>query len=312
MKALAWIGQQRTRAIAALVLIGILIPPLGALLKPYVTEAVVGLLCIAFLRIDISAVRAYLTRPRLVVLATLWTTFAVPLLFVAGTLATGTPDASPALFQGLMLQAVASPMMAAPAFAALMGLDATLVLVTLVLSTALTPISAPFFASFLSSDLSLSPLDLGLKLFAILAGSAIAGLLLRRVMGKERIASRRDEIDGVNIIVLFVFVSAVMGEIGVEFLERPGLMLRLVALAFVVFALLVAVTYFVFRAFGPDRAFAIAMLTSQRNMGLMLAGTGGLVPNLTWLYFAVAQFPIYFSPMMLHPVAKHLKSGKDG
>lgn len=311
MKALAWIGQQRTRAIAALVLIGILIPPLGAMLKPYVTEAVIGLLCIAFLRIDISAVRAYLTRPRLVVLATLWTTFVVPLLFAVGTVVTGTPDASPALFQGLMLQAVASPMMAAPAFAALMGLDATLVLVTLVLSTALTPISAPLFASLLSMELSLSPLDLGLKLFAILAGSAIAGLLLRRVMGEERIASRRDEIDGVNIIILFVFVSAVMGEVGVEFLKRPGLMLGLVVLAFIVFALLVATTYFVFRASGPDRAFAIAMLTSQRNMGLMLAGTGGVVPNLTWLYFAVAQFPIYLSPMLLHPVAKQLKSRKD-
>ena len=36
-----------------------------------------------------------------------------------------------------MLQAIASPMMAAPALAALMGLDATLVLVTLISSTAL-------------------------------------------------------------------------------------------------------------------------------------------------------------------------------
>ena len=37
---------------------------------------------------------------------------------------------SPDLFLALMMQAVASPMMAAPAFAASMGLDATLVLVS--------------------------------------------------------------------------------------------------------------------------------------------------------------------------------------
>ena len=42
-----------------------------------------------------------------------------------------------------MLQAVASPMMAAPALAAVMGLDSTLVLVTLVTSTALIPFTAP-------------------------------------------------------------------------------------------------------------------------------------------------------------------------
>ena len=45
-----------------------------------------------------------------------------------------------------MLQAIASPMMASPAFAAVMGLDTTLVLTTLVASTALLPLTAPMFA----------------------------------------------------------------------------------------------------------------------------------------------------------------------
>ena len=40
MGLLSWIGRQRTRAIAALVLIGILLPPLGAVLKPYVSAFV--------------------------------------------------------------------------------------------------------------------------------------------------------------------------------------------------------------------------------------------------------------------------------
>ena len=310
MELLNWIGRQRTRAIAALVLIGILIPPLGTLLKPYVTEAVIGLLCITFLRIDVSAFRSYLRKPQLVIAATVWTTFAIPVLFAIGTKLFGVDGTSPALFQGLILQAVASPMMAAPAFAALMGLDATLVLVTLIFSTVLTPLSAPFFATLLSLDLSLSPTDLGLKLLAILAGSAIVGLLLRKIIGVAKVAHYRDEIDGVNIIILFVFISAVMGDVGIEFLNQPLLMLGLVALAFIVFGLLLAVTYIVFTAFGAKRAFAVGMMTSQRNMGLMLAGTGGVVPELTWLYFAVAQFPIYLSPLMLQTIAKLIERKK--
>src|SRR5215469_4019629 len=52
-----------------------------------------------------------------------------------------------------------------PALAAVMGLDATLVLVTLVTSTALVPLTAPLFAYvFLGTALKLSPLGLGLKL----------------------------------------------------------------------------------------------------------------------------------------------------
>src|SRR5262249_61204509 len=81
-----------------------------------------------------------------------------------------------------MLQAVAPPMMAAPAFAALMGFDATLVLATLVVSTALTPLTAPLFAYFLVGPvLTLSPALLGLKLLAILAGSPPAALIGRRL-----------------------------------------------------------------------------------------------------------------------------------
>ena len=39
---------------------------------------------------------------------------------------------------------------------------------------------------------------------------------------------------------------------------------------------------------------------------LMLAATGGVLPDLTWLYFALSQFPIYLSPQLLQPIARHL------
>jgi BASS family bile acid:Na+ symporter len=48
-------------------------------------------------------------------------------------------------------------------------------------------------------------------------------------------------------------------------------------------------------------------MTSQRNMGLMLAATGGALPDLTWLYFALSQFPIYLSPQMLKPLVRRLQ-----
>jgi hypothetical protein len=66
----------------------------------------------------------------------------------------------------LMLQAAASPMMAAPAFAELMGFDTTLVLVTLVASTALTSVTAPLFAwTFIAPTLPLTPLTLAVRLW---------------------------------------------------------------------------------------------------------------------------------------------------
>ena len=305
--ALAWLGRQGTRAIAAVVLIGIVVPPLGALLRPFVTPAIFVLLCIAFLRVDAAALGSYLRRPKLVLAATAWTMLAVPLLFGVICLALGLETRVPELFLALMMQAVAPPMMAAPAFAALMGFDATLVLASLVTSTALTPVTAPLFAyGFIGPALTLSPALLGLKLFAILAGSALVAIMGRRLLGPGAIARRKEELDGINIIVVFVFVAAVMEHAAADFIEAPIATLGLAALAFAVSVAVLGLTAAVFARAGKERAFVLGLMASQRNMGLMLAATGGALPDYVWLYFALCQFPIYLFPQLLKPLARRL------
>ena len=308
-QALAWLGSQGTRAIAALVFIGIAVPPAGELLKPYVTEAIFALLCLSFLRVDLSALRNYLRRPGLVLAATAWTMVGVPLLAgelgVASLLQVRSPD----LYLALMLQAVASPMMASPALAAVMGLDSTLVLVTLVTSTALVPITAPIFAyAFLGSALSLSPLKLGLKLLAILAGSMLVAGAMRWGMGAAAVKRHARIIDGSTVVFLFVFVSAVMGNVAGALLADPIWALELTLLAFAVFFALVGLTVLIFRRAGYGHAMALGLMVSQRNMGLMLAATDGVLPGTAWLYFAFSQFPIYLSPQLLKPIVKRLRS----
>lgn len=303
--ALSWLGRRGTEAVAALVIIGIAVPPIGAALKPFITEAIFVLLCVAFLRLDPAALRGCLERPGIVLAATAWTTAVIPALFGAAYLVLGLRDHSPDLFLGLILQAVASPMMAAPALAFLMGLDATLVLVTLITSTALIPVSAPLFAyAFGGVGLTISPLGLGLRLSAILTGSALVGMTIRRLVGPMVVERHADSINGANILVLFVFVAAVMESVAARFLAAPLLTVGLTALAFVVYFAVLGLTGLAFVRAGRERALVIGLMASQRNMGLMLAATAGAVPDLAWLYFALSQFPIYLSPQMLRPLAR--------
>jgi hypothetical protein len=313
VQALAWLGGQGTRAIAALVFIGIAVPPIGQLLKPFVTEAIFLLLCISFMRVDVGRLRDHLRRPGIVLAATAWTTLGVPLISGVSCLATGLDTHAPGLFLALMLQAVASPMMAAPALAALMGLDSTLVLVTLVTSTALIPITAPLFAyAFFGTALTLSPLGLGLKLVAILAGSLLVAAGIRWTVGATAIKRHAAAIDGLNILILFVFVAAVMGSVVGSFLADPVSMIELTVLAFAVFFALLGITTLIFRKIGLERAFALGLMVSQRNMGLMLAATDGVLPGTTWLYFALSQFPIYLSPQLLKPIVRRMGAQKTG
>jgi len=311
LRALTWLGSQGTRAIAALVFIGIAVPPLGDLLKPFVTEAIFLLLCVSFMRVDVGALRDHLRRPAIVIAATAWTTLAVPaiigVIFHLGGLDVRLPD----LYLALMLQGVASPMMAAPSLAALMGLDATLVLVTLVTSTAIVPFTAPLFASiFFGTALTLSPSALGLKLAAILTGSLLVAGAIRMFAGASAIERHKLPIDGFNILVLLIFVAAVMGDVAGSLLADPRRMIGLAALAFAIFFLLAGVTALIFRGFGRERALALGLMVSQRNMGLMVAATDGVLPGTTWLYFALSQFPIYLSPQLLKPIVERLRAAR--
>ncbi len=304
---LSWLGRQGTRAVAAIVLVGIFLPSIGAVFKPYAAEAIFILLCIAFLRIDTSALKTHLGSPVLVVTATVWTSLAIPAVFALTLSAFGLQRESPDLFLAMMLQSVASPMMASPALASLMGFDATLVLVTLVTSTVLIPFTAPLFAyAVIGPALAFSPLELGTKLFAILAGSALVGLTLRRIVGLAAIDRQKEKIDGANILILFVFVAALMEGVAARFLATPLYTIGLTALAFLVFFAVLFSTILLFGFASRKHALSIGFMVSQRNMGLMVAATGGALPDLTWLYFALSQFPIYLAPQMLLPLSRRL------
>ena len=300
---LAALGRQGSRALAIIVVIGIAAPPLGALLRPWLPEAVFLLLTLAFLRMDVTALRRHLRRRGLILVATLWSALGVPLIFYAVLELAGLRTQSPGLFLGLMLQGLASPMMAAPSLAALIGLDATLVLITLVTGTAVLPFVAPLLAQLLlGTILAIPPVALGTRLGIILVGSLLLALLLRRCIGMAAIERHGDAVGGVNILVLLVFVSAVMKDVAHMTRTDPIAVAGLVGLAFLVFAALLAGTALLFRRAGRTTALSLGIMASQRNMGLMVAAADGALPDATWLYFSLCQFPIYLSPLLLRPL----------
>jgi hypothetical protein len=130
--------------------------------------------------------------------------------------------------------------------------------------------------------------------------------VIRWTIGASAIKQHATAIDGLNILILFVFVAAVMGTVAGSFLADPVRAIGLTMLAFAVFFALLGVTTLIFRQVGHERALALGLMVSQRNMGLMLAATDGVLPGTTWLYFAVSQFPIYLSPQLLKPIVRRL------
>jgi hypothetical protein len=95
-----------------------------------------------------------------------------------------------------------------------------------------------------------------------------------------------------------------------HFRADPPLVVKLMALAFALALGLIAITALVFLRVGRARALAIGLIAGNRNIGLMLAATGFMVPDVAWLYFALAQFPIYLLPHLLKPLARRLAANR--
>ncbi|MEN3379458.1 MAG: hypothetical protein V7604_4813 [Hyphomicrobiales bacterium] len=303
--ALAWLGRRGTSTLPLMAVIGIALPVLGTLLKPFVALAVFLLLVLAFLRVDLAALRDHARRPLIAGAIALWTMLVLPAALCWGYHLVGVDVMSPDLMLALVLQAATSPMMSSPAIAAMLGLDAALVLLGMVICTALVSFSAPVFVRIFVGDVvPISPLALGLKLSAMLLGSALTALAIRKLAGRARIARYAEHFDGLSVILMFIFIAAVTGGVGAVLLSKPALALGLAALAFVLTLLLSGSTIIVFARLGRPQAAALGLMASQRNMGLMLGAAGAVLPDLVWLYLGLAQLPIYTLPQLMKPVLR--------
>lgn len=301
---LSWLGRQGTSAVAGALLLGIALPMLAAWLKPLFTPALFVLLCLAFLRVEPAALRGYFARPRLMIAIVMWIMLAVPLLIGLALPALGLKQQAPVLFLALMLQTIAPPLMSAPTLAALMGLEAALSLATMIACTVLAPLTAPLVASlFIGEETSVAPLVLGLRLVAMLAGAALVAALIRHLAGRDAIVRQNQRIDGLSVIVLFVFAAALMDGVLARTIAEPLHILGLIGVAFGLTGLLIGLTTLVFWPLGRRDALTLGLTSGSRNMGIMLAAAGASTPELVWLYIAVAQLPIYLLPLWIKPLA---------
>ncbi len=102
----------------------------------------------------------------------------------------------------LVLQLAAPGLMSSPALAALLGLDVALTLASLIVSAAIVPLTAGLFTHFFLGKALISPLGFALKLFAIIAGSALAAAVIRRLAGRAFIEAQRLRIDGLSVLAM--------------------------------------------------------------------------------------------------------------
>ncbi len=302
---LAWIGRHGTATLAVSIFLGVALPALSEYLRPYLTAAVFGLLTLAFLRVDSLAIRQRLRRPALLVAALVWMMLGAPLIACAAIAFAGPGALGSEVILAIFIATAAPPVLAAPAFLYLLGLDGTLSLALSVAALVVTPLSVPFIGELmLGPALPLSVGGLALQLSLLLAGAFSIAMILRRMAGHERLARSGHQVSGLNVLLLLFFAIAAMDGVAAGFAAEPLFMLGLTALTFLLALVQIGLTLALFAPATREDAYAIAHTCGTRNMGLMVAAFGGTLPEFTWLWFAVGQFPIYLLPMILKPFVR--------
>ncbi|MDX1376657.1 MAG: hypothetical protein R3357_13905 [Burkholderiales bacterium] len=289
-------------ALPAGVFAGIVLPDVAALLRPLLTPVVIGTLTLALVRLDWARMGAALRSPGLPLLLAGWQLALSPALAWAASALLGLP---PDLRLLLVLQAAAPPIGSAPVFALIRGLDGALAAVITVLATLLLPLSlTPLVALLEGSGLRV---DLGafvLRVTLVVIAPFVVAAVLRRLVGRARLRRNDALVGGLNVLLLVVFAIAVMDGVTARLLADPAYILGLLLASCVAALVLHAAAYGVFRWTGARSAFNAAVLSGNRNMGLMLAITAGTAGEAFSLYVGIAQIPMYFAPLLLTPFVR--------
>jgi BASS family bile acid:Na+ symporter len=309
LQSLAFIGRYGTQGFAISIFLGLALPQFAAAARPLLAVTIFVFVTITFARAEARSVRLLLARPLPLLLASGWVVLAPVVLVAVALAAVGRENLDPGLVLGLAIQAAAPPIMSAPAIAMLLGLEPTLVLSAVLLTTTLSPALSPLLADVVAG--SVVPLDLGILVqrLVLLIGGAIGGAaILRLWLGEGRIRAHKAHFDGLGVVMYFLFAVAAMDGVLAAIAADPAKVARFLGIAFAVSLAGFLASRLLLRPLLPADRFVLGYATGQRNMGLLIAALGAATPDSTFLYFALAQFPIYLMPQIVKPLARRFVS----
>jgi len=297
------LGRHARWALPVGVFVGVVVPPLASLMRPLVTAAVIGTIVGALLRLDWRGLAAQARRPALLIALLFWQLIVSPLAVWYGGSLAGLPSELALL---LVLQAAAPPIASSVVFAMILGLDGSFALLGAVGATLLLPLTLTPLVGLLLPGAGIE-VDLAaffVRVTTIVAAPFLIAWALRRWIGPARLARNDDLLAGTNVVMLVVFAIAVMDGVTARLASDPAFIGLLLAAAFGAGLLLHLAGYLLFRHAGHSVAWSAALLSGNRNMGLMLAVTAGTAGSAFSLYVGIAQIPMYFAPLLLGPFVR--------
>lgn len=305
----AFLSRNAAWVLALGVFAGLVLPELARILRPLLPLAVGGLLVLSVMQTGFADFRRQLHRPLAPAAVIVFLLCISPALvwFLVQTL-----EVPEKLKPALVLMAAAPPIMAAPAMAMMLRLDAPRMLAVVIGATLLAPFTLGVAANwFIGAELSIDPTRLAVRLAGFIGVCFALAVLLRVSLGSRRMNEHKPLLDVLGLVLLLAFAVAIMDGVAQRLSLETGYVLTVIVISFIANILLQLVGGSAFFYTGASSALTVGFACGNRNMGLLLAVLPESSAPDTLLYFAVAQIPMFTLPALLLPMYNVLLKRKS-
>ncbi|MGA3342793.1 MAG: hypothetical protein ABSD11_19885 [Methylocella sp.] len=292
-RVLRWAGQNGAAVVIAGVIIGLCIPFLSELARPYLSVAIFIFTFGSFLKFDSKTIGSEIANMKRNSLMILWATFGVPLSIVLIMMIT---RPGPELAQGLLFWALVPVSPACVAFAAILRLNIPIALLATVLGTAASPFYIPALAAvFGGYHLDIDPVETCWHLLLLVGGAYLASLAVKR-LASPFIRENPEAITGIAVLAMFLAGMGSMRGMQAQLLAQPETSLAFVFLAYgLLFGAELAGTLLFWR-YGKTAAYTAGLISGTRSITLAWVVLGNHVLPLADLFLATGMVAKYTAP----------------
>jgi bile acid:Na+ symporter, BASS family len=290
---LRWAGQNGALIVIAGVIIGLCLPLLSELARPYLAVAIFIFTFGSFLKFDAKAIKGEVANVKRNLLMVLWATFGVPaIIFLIIIVARPGPE----LTQGLLFWALVPASPACVAFAAILRLNIPIALLATVLGTAASPFYIPALALLLGGyHLDIDPLATCFELVMLVGGAFLASVAAKRLAGAF-IRENPEAMTGIAVLAMFLAGMGSMRGMQAHLLAQPQTSLEFVLLAYALLFGAELVGTFLFWRYGRTAALTAGLISGTRTITLAWVVLGDKVLPLADLFLATGMVAKYTAP----------------
>jgi bile acid:Na+ symporter, BASS family len=304
-----WAGQNGALVVIAGVVIGLCIPFLSDLARPYLAIAIFIFTFGSFLKFDVSTIGNEVANVKRNVLMILWATFGVPLIIFL-IIIVAQPGAE--LTQGLLFWALVPASPACVAFAAILRLNISIALLATVVGTVASPFYIPALAAALGGyHLDIDPIATCTELVFLVGGAFLTSVVAKRLAGSF-IRQNPEAMTGIAVFAMFLAGMGSMRGMQAHLFAQPELSFAFILLAYLLlFGAEIAGTLLFWR-YGRSAALTAGLISGTRTITLAWVVLGDKVLPLADLFLATSMIAKYTAPGLTKWLLTRILASGDG